>query len=62
MVLGLGAGDIERPCPEWEPYVEPLRLRMFEIRKQAQEAGLEAEEALGYGANAGDGQPEGSGR
>ena len=44
MVLGLGAGDIERPCLEWEPYVEPLRLRMFEIRRQAAEAGLEGEE------------------
>ena len=37
--MGLAAGDIENPCAEWEPYVQPYRQKIYEIRRQAAEAG-----------------------
>lgn len=50
VVLGLGSGDIARPCREWEPYLEPYRIKIHEIRRQAVEAGLYSAEDGGFGS------------
>jgi hypothetical protein len=43
IVVGLSSGDIERPPMEWQAYLEPYRLKIVELRKRAQEAGVEQE-------------------
>lgn len=39
LVVGLGTSDVERPCPEWVPYLEPYRLKIQEIKQRANKAG-----------------------
>ena len=51
MVLGLGSGDIAQPCREWEPYLEPYRQKILEIRRQAVEAGLYSSVDGGFGVD-----------
>jgi hypothetical protein len=40
VVIGLSQADMLRPCPEWDLYLEPYRMRIREIRQQADAAGV----------------------
>lgn len=39
LVIGLSPADVERPCEEWEPYLEPYRQKIADIRRMVANAG-----------------------
>ena len=39
-MVGLSMSDVERPPTEWDPYLEPYRIKIHELRKRAHEAGV----------------------
>ena len=45
LVVGLGMGDVERPCAEWAPYLEPYRQKISDIKRRAHEAGVDSSAA-----------------